>query len=154
MLICLLALLVIALALGAVASLSPALELLIIAGLLTLLADLQFHPPKGVIGLAVIFVGLAGVLWVLRQHAVRIVTVTTATMLVSSILLPTGSVAARAERPPSVTRHGDGPLIVHLILDEQIGIEGFPAGISPPAFRSQRGCSSACTWRTRPSAAA
>ena len=57
--ICLLALLVIALALGAVASISSRLELLIIAGLLTLLADLQFHPPKGVIGLALIFVGLA-----------------------------------------------------------------------------------------------
>ena len=135
--ICLLALLVIALALGAVASISSRLELLIIAGLLTLLADLQFHPPKGVIGLALIFVGLAGVLWVLCQHAVRIVTVTTATMLASSILLPTGSFAARAERLPAATRHGDGPLIVHLILDEQIGIEGFPAGISSPAFRSQ-----------------
>ena len=95
-LICLLALLVIALALGAVASISSRLELLIIAGLLTLLADLQFHPPKGVIGLALIFVGLAGVLWVLRQHAVRIVTVTTATMLASSILLPTGSETARS----------------------------------------------------------
>ena len=136
-LICLLALALLALALGATASISPVLEVVVIAGSLTLLADLQFHPPKGVIGLAVIFLGLVALLWVFRRHAVRIVTVATAAMLLSSILLPTRSVVTRADQPAAATRHGDGPLIVHLILDEQIGIEGFPADISPPAFRAQ-----------------
>jgi hypothetical protein len=135
-LICLLALALLALALGALASRSRVLQLVVLAGLLTLLADLQFHPPKGVIGLAVIFVGLVGLLWVLRQHAVRIVTATMAAMLLSSILLPTQSAATRADHPAAVTRHGDGPLILHLILDEQIGIEGYPADISAPAFRA------------------
>jgi hypothetical protein len=136
-LICLLALALLALALGATASISPVLEVVVIAGSLTLLADLQFHPPKGVIGLAVIFLGLVALLWVFRRHAVRIVTVATAAMLLSSILLPTRSVVTRADQPAAATRHGDGPLIVHLILDEQIGIEGFPSDISPPAFRAQ-----------------
>jgi hypothetical protein len=135
--ICLLVLALLALALGTASTISPVLELVVIAGLLTLLADLQFHPPKGVIGLGIIFAGLVGVLWVLRQHAVRIVTVAMAAMLLSSILLPTRSFAARPDHAAAVRRHGDGPLIVHLVLDEQIGIEGFPADITPPAFRSQ-----------------
>ena len=91
-LLCLFALALFALALGVVASLSRLLEVLVLAGLLALFADFQFHPPKGIIGLAIIGVGLASALWVVRQHAVRIVTVTMATMLLATLLLPSRSV--------------------------------------------------------------
>ena len=70
MLLCLLALALLAVGLGVVASLSRLLEVLILASLLALFADLQFHPPKGIIGLTVIGTVPAGILWILRQHAV------------------------------------------------------------------------------------
>jgi len=141
--LCVLALAMLALGFGTLALLGRTIELIVLAGLLTVLADLQFHPPKGVIGLAVIFVGLLGILWALRHHAARIVTLGTAAVLLSSVLLPSRSIAARADRIAALSRdgdgvapRGDGALIVHLILDEQIGVEGFPADFSPPAFRS------------------
>ena len=135
-LLCLFALALFALALGVVAALSRLLEVLVLAGLLALFADFQFHPPKGIIGLAIIGVGLAGALWVVRQHAVRIVTVTMATMLLATMLLPSRSVAAGTDLPAAVRRHGDGPLLVHVILDEHVGVEGF-RGVSSPEFRSR-----------------
>ena len=60
-----------ALVAGAAAVIAPAVEGVLLAGLLTLFVDLQFDPPKGSIGSVFTFLVLNTVLWFLRGHAVR-----------------------------------------------------------------------------------
>lgn len=136
-LLLLLALAAAGLLLGAAASLSSAFEMVTIAALLTWCADIQLQDP-GAKRLVVLFVVLFGVVWTLRAHAARIVSLMMATMIASS-LLPMRSTVAEASRvagAPVVERPagtvGDGlPLIVHLILDEHIGLEGIPEDVAP-----------------------
>jgi hypothetical protein len=123
---------------GAIAAMSPALQAATLAGLLTLFVDFQFDPPKGTIGSAFTLLVLTSVLWFLRAHAARIVTLMTGTVLASSLLMPAPSAAMEgAESLPSdgqTSASAELPLILHLILDEQIGFEGMPAGLTPAAF--------------------
>jgi hypothetical protein len=121
------------------AALSPVLEAASLAGLLTFSVDLQFDPPKGSIGAALIFLGLTSVFWVLHEHAARIITLTMAAVLASSVLVRQSSPSAMEGPAPlssSDRTAGDDqlPLILHLIVDEHIGIEGMPAALTPAAF--------------------
>ena len=131
-----------ALVAGAAAAIAPAVEGVLLAGLLTLFVDLQFDPPKGSIGSAFTFLVLNTVLWFLRGHAVRVVTLMMGTVLVSALLLPRSSGAVPTGAVPASTSHrtfGSDtlPLILHLILDEHIGFEGMPPGLTPPAFERE-----------------
>ena len=134
---------------GAAATISPALEAAVLAGLLTLFMDLQFDPPAGMgmIGSAFTFLVLTSalwlvltsVLWLLREQAARIVTLMMATVLASSLLVPRSSaVAIEGAMFPSSHRPASGseelPFILHLIVDEHIGIEGMPADLTPASF--------------------
>jgi hypothetical protein len=127
---------------GVVATIAPALEAAVLAGLLTLLIDLQFDPPKGSIGSAFTFVVLASVFWLLRDHVARIITLMMAAVLASSLVLPPSSAAAMGSpASPSSSRATSGnkelPLILHLIVDEHIGFEGMPADLTPLAFERE-----------------
>jgi hypothetical protein len=129
----------VALLTGAAAALWPPLEAAALAGLLTFFMDLQFDPPKGTIGAGLIFLGLTSVLWILREHAARILTVTMASVLAASVLLtPASATVIEGATSLSSSDRPSGndqlPLIVHLIIDEHIGIEGMPAGLTPAAF--------------------
>jgi hypothetical protein len=128
-----------ALVAGAAAALSPAIEAMVLAGLLTLFVDIQFDPPKGTIGSAATFLVLTCGLWLLRQHGPGIVRLMMATVLASSFILPHSSVVAMEPMPfQSRDQQASGretlPLILHLIVDEHIGFEGMPAGLTPAAF--------------------
>ncbi len=145
--ICLAALAVAALAAGLIATWSRTLEVLVLASQLTLFADIQFHPPKGTIGLAALFLVFTAGLWVLRRHAAQILLLTAATILFSSLILPQPRTTSGEGRfvPKSPPRAGL-PFVLHVILDEQIGIEGLPRSIVPAdavrqlqAFYEQRG---------------
>jgi hypothetical protein len=117
--------------LGVGAAWSPAFEVVMISGLLTLFTDIQLEEPSEKL-LLLMFIGLCGVVWLLRQHAARIVSLMMATVLALSILTPRPT-AAMVERPaPKAER--DLPLILHLVLDEHIGVEGLPRDLAPPAF--------------------
>jgi hypothetical protein len=118
---------------GAVATLAPALEVVAIAGLLTLLIDIQFLE-LGLKKLGLIFFGLCGTAWLLREHAARIVSLMMATVLVLS-LLPSRPQAVAAA--PAPAPDPDLPLVVHLVLDEHIGVEGLPPEFTTPAFKQQ-----------------
>jgi hypothetical protein len=145
--ICVLALALVALAAGVVASWSRVTEVLVLATLLTLFADIQFHPPKGTIGLAALFLVFVATLWILRRHAAQILSLTVATMLIASLVLPQPPTTAGEESfVPKSPPHSDLPFVLHVLLDEQIGIEGLPASVIPPdtvkqlqAFYEQRG---------------
>ena len=129
-----LALAALAFVLGAGAALSRVLEVAIIAALLTFFLDIQLDEP-GEKKLAMAFVGIAAVVWLIRLHAARIVSLMLATVLVLS-LGQSRSEAVSSGNPSSDSRR-DLPLLVHLVLDEHIGIEGLPRELTPPAFKHQ-----------------
>ena len=139
----LLALAGLGLLLGAVASLSTGFEVVTIAALLTWWADIQLLN-AGAKWLVLLFVVLCLVTWILRAHARRIASLMTATVIAAS-LLPMRPAVAEASRPagaPVVERTieaaGDRlPLIVHLILDEHIGLEGIPEDLAPASFKDE-----------------
>ena len=65
----------------------------------------------------------------LRNHLSSLVCVLCGTVLITSILFPVSDPSAgtfrRAQRPT----HADLPPLVHIILDEQIGVEGIPTAL-------------------------
>jgi len=134
-----LAIVAVALVLGAVSAASPALTVVVLAGLLTFFIDVQAREP-GLKRLGLAFIALTAVFWLLRRHAARIVSLMMATVLVLS-LLPSRSQAASADKMS--IGHGvpagrtDLPLVVHLLLDEYIGPEGVPIDLAPEGFKQQ-----------------
>jgi hypothetical protein len=134
-----LAIVAVALMLGAVSALSPALTVVVLAGLLTFFIDVQAHEP-GLKRLGLAFIALTVVFWFLRRHAARIVSLMMATVLALS-LVPSRSQAAGADKMsighgPAAGR-SDRPLVVHLLLDEYIGPEGVPIDLAPEGFKQQ-----------------
>lgn len=122
---------------GGVATISPVVEAGVLAGLLTLFVDLQFDPPKGTIGSAFTFLVLTSVFWFLRDHAPRIVTLMMATVLVSSFVVPQPRAVAMEgfrSNDRAAAGRAELPLILHLIVDEHIGVEGMPADLTPAGF--------------------
>ena len=109
------------------------LRVLVTAGLLTLFVDLQsdwLDSQKYLRGLSL---GLGSLLlcWLLREHLSRITTPAFATILVAGLVFQGGSsewsVKARAQRAPAQAAPGPAlPVVVHLIFDEFMGIEGIP----------------------------
>jgi hypothetical protein len=123
----------ISLALGMLASAGAPARTLMLAGVVTFFVDVQL--PLKVwfldLGKATLltagFLLLTVLLWLLRRHAERIISLMAATVLASTLLLPIveSQQIRRAPAPPQAP--SDLPLIVHLILDEHIGIDGLPA---------------------------
>jgi hypothetical protein len=119
----------IALGLG-VLSLVRRMEVFVLAAALTFFVDVQFaldvwtRKSGETIALMVGFVAIAGLLWPLRAHAGRLVALMAATVLITTLLLP--NVAAHESAAPTGGGRADLPLVVHIIFDEHIGIEGLP----------------------------
>lgn len=107
------------------------------AGLLVLWADLQFNwldgsrpwPELRVISVFLLALILS---FAMRRHLSRVVTAVFATMLVSTVVLgyidrgasmDSGHAAVPETDPPA---HPQLPILVHLILDEHIGVQGIP----------------------------
>jgi hypothetical protein len=132
----------IALLLGAVARRSRRVEIVVMAALLTLFADIHLQNP-GLKQLLLLFAASCAALWPLREHAARIVSLMMATILVTS-LLPLSRVAAsqsslpdRDVSDPKAAARAKLPLIVHLVLDEHIGVEGLPDALTPGTFKDE-----------------
>ena len=104
------------------------------AGLLTLFVDLQFDWFDSLPHLWVP-VGLLGAIllcWLTRKHLSRVVTAIFAAMLAPTVALyalggeQTSSSIARTRAGVDPAPANGLPTIVHIILDEHIGIEGIP----------------------------
>ena len=114
---------------------------LVLAGALSLFVDVQipkefwFHGIGKAVVLAGGFVALTCLLWVSRQYAERVVSAAAATVLVSTLLIPGQPPPAPGEVPLSIERP-DLPLIVHVIVDEHIGIDGLPPDESVPGLQA------------------
>ena len=112
------------------------LRVLVTAGLLTVFVDLQFEwldPPTYLRGLC-LGSGMLLLCWLLREHLNDITAPVFATMLAAAVLFPDGSGEWSAKaRAPRVDARGMArpapPVVVHLIFDEFIGIEGIPSEV-------------------------
>ena len=107
---------------------------LLIAFLVTLFVDVQFAFPVSWNGHAAVFVLLFVLTWFLRDHASRILSAVFATVVLSSLVGLVdgdGPIAPVQARPAAVASAPatDLPVLVYLILDEHIGIEGIPSEI-------------------------
>ena len=105
-----------------------ALRPVVVAALVAGFAELQSGSALDGRLLAAIFVFAAGACYLLRNHWAALGPVALA-FLLSSALLPVGSDghdAAIKDAALDTSARADLPPIVHLVLDEQIGVEGIP----------------------------
>ena len=105
----------------------------IVSLLLTLFIDIQWNwlTAWNTRLLATLF-AVSLVSWGLRAHLTRIVTVAFSTLFVSTLLLPVSPGSAPETRLSSGGGgNRDLPVVLHLILDGHIGIEGIPAEFDP-----------------------
>ncbi len=122
----------------------PLLRAVVLAGLIALFIDIQVSLPTSWPSIAVtalflaVVAGLAAILWVLREHATTILTVIFVT-LIGLTLVRGNSVPQRIVSERTATAgsgNAEPPLLIHLLLDEHIGVEGLPPEI--PGARALR----------------
>ncbi len=108
-------------------------NVVILAGLLTFLVDIQAKEP-GLKRLGLLFLALAVVLWLLRRHASYVVSAAMLAVVGGVVLFPERfDGTPRGGRGP-LPGGGDRPLVVHVLMDEMIGVAGLPADLTPPGF--------------------
>jgi hypothetical protein len=107
-------------------------RVLFISLLVLLVFDLQTTGPtmKHLLG---VWLGLVALGWLIRNHLSRLTCLLAGVVLVSTFVVPGGPPAVWREGSPSATTPGPAglPFILHIVLDEQIGIEGIPAEFDP-----------------------
>jgi hypothetical protein len=114
----------------------------LLAVLLTLFVDLHVTVPLSSLLIALSFLGVAGafgvLLWLLREHAPAIVSAIFVTLIAFTLLTADSSSQRITSQPGSAAaRASNAPLLIHLVLDEHIGVEGLPPEID--AARELRG---------------
>ena len=97
-----------------------------LGGAIALFADIQFDAVSDGPWLTIIFLVATVVMFVLRGREGQLLVPVLATVLAVSALQ--SSPTATPRPLPASTARPDLPVIVHLILDEHIGIEGMSAG--------------------------
>lgn len=143
----------VALLLGAGSVLSRAFGVVTLAALLTFVADIQAQEP-GLRKLGLVFLGLCALVWVLRRHAHRIVSLMAVTALALSLLPPRGgAVTSEQIAAPRATSNArpDLPLVLHVLLDEFIGVGCVrwwrATSDPPPAATRARHPTRCSSWR-------
>lgn len=80
--------------------------------------------------LNVIFFG--GLFWLVHRHLSRILVLMVGLMVLATVVMPGHRAVSNSGEPGS--QPGDDPnlpFVLHLVLDEQIGVEGIPAAFDP-----------------------
>ena len=109
------------------------LRVLILTACFVLFVDIQFDGAHaiGARRLALLAIGIALLVWVLRTHITRISTVGFAVLIVSIVILPDRIPALRVSGEellrPLPSEH---PPIIVLFLDEHVGVAGIPMDVS------------------------
>ncbi|MCH7549904.1 MAG: hypothetical protein IH969_10275, partial [Candidatus Krumholzibacteriota bacterium] len=95
--------------------------------LITLTVDVQVENPGPIWMLITVCVLSVGVMFLLRNHLARAGTAILVVMLVVSFVSPTGKADSRyVYAEPRSPGDESLPVLLHIILDEQIGVEGVP----------------------------
>ena len=107
-------------------------RVLILSGLVTLVVDIQVETAERAGILWGTFGASLVVGWLLRRQLASVGTVVLVVLLISSAVLPSERIAA-VTHPVDQPAPGDPslPHFLHIILDEQIGVEGIPAEFDP-----------------------
>jgi hypothetical protein len=117
----------------------PLVRTVLLAGLLTLFIDMHVHFPRFssttlLVAFIACFAVLSGLLWLLREHATKIISVVFVTLIGLTVLpMGAGAGATRQESVAGAAVSSDAPLFIHLILDEHIGVDGLPPNIAGAA---------------------
>jgi hypothetical protein len=120
------------------------LRIIVVAGLVTLFVDLQFDllDEQPWLRVPVLGAGMLLLCWFLRDHLGRVATSAFGTMLAATLVFPgasgeasfeIGDLTAEAGVPPEQAP----PVLVHLIFDEFIGVEGIPADGRGPEVKEE-----------------
>ncbi len=111
---------------------SPFFRVLIVATVIMFFFDVQFdYERHGYITL--IYFACIAIAWMLRDHVTEIAFAVFLTFIASTLLLDGDRTGVTTENRPDAApaRNESLPPIIHLILDEHIGIEGIPVDIAP-----------------------
>jgi hypothetical protein len=114
----------------------------LLAVLLALFVDVHVTVPLSSMLFVLSFLGTAGafgvLLWLLREHAPAIVSAIFVTLIALTLLTADpSSQRITNQSGAAAARASDAPLLIHLVLDEHIGVEGLPPEID--AARQLRG---------------
>lgn len=112
---------------GQVARLGMTVAALLLGAIAALSIDLMYEFGSSKFLLALVPIATLGIAWILRRHVAQVFAVTSFIFLVATVAMP-GTASGNLVRPAGETAHqGEPPpVLVHLILDEHIGIEGMP----------------------------
>lgn len=107
-------------------------RVLLLAALGTLLFDVQRGASAAPFAhIAICFALLLAIGALLRRQLAPLVCVTSGAAFVATLLFSVGAAEGFAPASPLPERHDELPLVVHIILDEQIGVEGLPEDVDP-----------------------
>jgi hypothetical protein len=105
----------------------------VIAALLALFIDVQLVLPRGLswavtLGFLAATAALAALLLLVREHATKILSVIFVTLIALTVLRDHADTHRIVREQGAAAAAGDSsqPLLIHLLLDEHIGIEGLP----------------------------
>jgi hypothetical protein len=127
---------------GLVAKLGTTVAALVLGAAVALSIDLMYDLGPSKLQLALVPVASLALAWVLRQHIALIVTAASLVFLVTTLIIP-GTASGDLRRANVVAGEAaggasDAPTLVHLILDEHIGIEGLPPELPESAAVARR----------------
>lgn len=111
---------------------SHLLRCVIYSVLLTLFIDFQFDVLRSwAMPVAAVLLATFAASWLVRMHVGMILLGVFATINGATVIMPLGSEVGRrlAAEEDKDRSQADSPILVHLILDEHIGIEGIPTDI-------------------------
>ena len=100
-------------------------RVLALAMLVTLAFDIQVDQLDGGRELGAALLVAIAVGWTLREHLSRILVLMTGSMLLTTVVLTRGS-TIKTEPAAALQKASDKPFVLHLVLDEHIGVDGFP----------------------------
>jgi len=122
---------------GLVAKLGTTVAALVLGAAVALSIDLMYDLGPSKLLLALVPVASLALAWILRQHIALVVAAASLVFLVTTVVIP-GTGPGDVRRTNVVAGEGaagasDVPTLVHLILDEHIGIDGLPTALPESA---------------------
>jgi hypothetical protein len=118
-----------ALAGAAARAFGPAGRVLLLAALAVALVDVQTDAIRSAGGAVVVGAAALAVAWLLREHLATLVAAVVGTAVLATLVLPVGRPPAPPPRAAAAPPAPGLPVVLHVILDEQLGVDGIPTDL-------------------------
>lgn len=113
-------------------------RVVIFAFLITLSVDIQVHQLDRTLVLVIAFIVSLVVLWFLRNNLARFGTFILAVLFISSFVVPCGRILLIDQGvTPLTPGKPELPIVLHIILDEHISVEGIPVEFDADGSRAE-----------------